>query len=106
MTPAAILLMLMGMKWGETRSQPRLWPRLCSSSITGRPPMPEETSVPHRSISVLSGVMPLWANASWAAMRPSWVNRAIFLASARGIWVSTSSPFTWAASVTFWPVVS
>ena len=105
---AAMLGMTMGIKKGLTRSKPLARPRLCSSSMVGRLPMPLERMMPQRSRAGSSFSMdsPLSFTASSAAATAIWVKRAIFLASRRSMTVSGSKFLTSPASLTLKLVVS
>ena len=95
---AAMLAIAMGTKYGLTFSMPFSSPRLCCSSMVGRPPMPLDTMTPMFSASA-SQSMPLSWIASAAAPSASRVKRAILRASFLSTTVSGSKPLTSPASL-------
>ena len=68
--------------------------------------MPLETRVPQRQGSSFSMSSPLWAMASFAAARASWVKRSIRRASFLSIKFSGAKSLTSPARLAFIPVVS
>ncbi len=103
--PAAMFVITIGMKKGETRSNPFSMPRACSLSIVSNPPMPEDTTTAQRALSVFSAVMPLWAWACIAAATAKTQNLSILRSSPGGKTPAPSKSAS-AAHLTLRPSVS
>ena len=98
--PAAILVIDIGTKCGETLSYPLLSPLKHSLCIVVSPPIPLDNITPHLNVSSLPKSIAESFTASSAAASAYIVKSSIFLNSALSTILSASKPFTSPASLT------
>ena len=94
MTPEAMLMMIMGMKKGETRSGPLVRSVSKFSSRVSRPPMPEPTSTPKREASTRSAWIPASSTAIAAQATAYLRKRSNLRSSFLSMYLRGSNPLT------------